>query len=168
MTRLHDLANAAEAARNAQPAQPATPPRRRRVDRRALLVALLIPAAIIVAFGILALIGGDSSRHGMPVTIDRSAAVQAKRAALIAELRQTGVIYKLERPASLPHLWVTPTFLALDYDAKKAVVGLVYAYAATERPGFGDSYGDVLVLRHSLTGAELGTFGRNGLRLASP
>jgi hypothetical protein len=87
--------------------------------------------------------------------------LQAKRIAFIKKGIAAGVFYKLERPASLCHLWVGPQFAGLPFDAKESAVNIVYAYCVTERPAE-----KIVVLKHFATGKQIGAYADGlGLRL---
>jgi hypothetical protein len=87
--------------------------------------------------------------------------LQAKRLAFIKKGITAGVFYKLERPASLCHLWVGPQFAGLPFDAKENAVNVVYAYCITQRPAE-----KIVVLKHFATGKQIGTYADGwGLRL---
>jgi len=89
--------------------------------------------------------GGDK-KATIP-DIDRSPE-QRQRRALIDKLISRGIFQKVERPGEVPHVWVTPLFMALNFDDKQSFISVVYAY-----------YGDDLVsLRDSKTGGRIGTF----------
>ena len=82
-------------------------------------------------------------------TADLSPSKQEERGKLIQQLIQQGVFYKVERPATLPHVWITPSFRALDYDTKQLFVSAVFLY---HQPV------DMVVLKDSLTGERVGSY----------
>lgn len=116
-----------------------------------------VPALAAIFFSPVLLIGGcfilaiSSGRERQPPSIDAdlSPAKQAERKAFIEELIAKGVFYKVEKPATLPHVWITPTFRLLDYDTKRDFVSVVFLYF---QPA------DLVVLKDSLSGQRIGTY----------
>lgn len=97
-------------------------------------------------------------------TIDKSPEMQAKRLALIQELVDKGVFYKVEKPGSVPHVYVTAVFRAIPFDAKQNFVGTVYGYYFD-----GSNFMDNVVLRDALSGKQVGSFSKDsGLELDEP
>lgn len=91
-----------------------------------------------------------------------AADIQAERLALINKLTAAGVFYKLEKPASLCHLWTGPRFAALPFDQNESFVNVVYAYCVT-----GDPAAKIIILKDHLTGNRIGEYSAysGGLRL---
>jgi hypothetical protein len=81
---------------------------------------------------------------------------QDDRNKLISKLLQADIFYKLEQPASLPHLYVGRRFDGLSIDEKQAFIGAVFAYYWCLNGS------QIVVLRESRKGHEIGTF--NSLR----
>lgn len=106
---------------------------------------------------VMALVGGcfmllpdvDHRRSSTVPAADLSPAKQQERKALIDRLISEGVFYKVEQPATLPHVWVTPLFRAMDYDFKQNAVSVVYLYY---QPA------NMVVLKDSLTGERIGSY----------
>ncbi len=94
------------------------------------------------------------------VEIPNSPELQSDRQDFIAKLIVRGVFARLEQPASLPHLWVTPTFMALDFKMKEKFVSIVFAYcyADADEPGRG-----IVVIKDSRTGKRIGSMDGWGL-----
>lgn len=88
------------------------------------------------------------------------AALQAERKAFIDKALREGIFYKIEVPAELPHLWVQPRFLNGDYDTKRKLASVVYAYYFAMNPKH-----DILVIKDSRTGKRIGTYSASGLDL---
>ena len=61
-------------------------------------------------------------------SIDTSQETQAKRYAYMQELIDKGYIQKIEKPGSLPYVWVTPLFYTLDFDAKEIFISVIWTY----------------------------------------
>jgi len=80
---------------------------------------------------------------------DVSPTAQAKRKLLIEELISKGIFYKVERPATLPHVWITPTFRELNYDDKQLFISIVYLYYWPT---------NLVVLKDSRNGERVGSF----------
>ncbi|MEX2216945.1 MAG: hypothetical protein WD768_22725 [Phycisphaeraceae bacterium] len=82
--------------------------------------------------------------------VDASPETQAKRKQLIADLIAKGVFQKVEKPATLPHLWVRPAFYQLDFDTKRDFVSVVAAYYLA------DSGASMVRIFDSKTGKQVG------------
>lgn len=95
-------------------------------------------------------------------SIDASAEMQAKRYNFIQDLVAKGIILKFEKPATLPHVWVTPTFYALDFDMKETFISVVWTYYIVQ-----DSKATTVILYDSKTGKQVGVFAKEygGLKL---
>jgi hypothetical protein len=100
------------------------------------------------------LAGGATLLTGNPSrpAVRADCALQADRLQFIEKLKRLGVVYKLEQPASLPHVYVTPRFMALGIDEKRSLMGAISAYSLCVGAG------DLLRLRDSRSGTDLGTF----------
>lgn len=85
--------------------------------------------------------------------IDKSDAMQAGREKLIQKLINEGVFLKVEVPGSLPRVFVTPAFHALDIETKEKFVSVVYAFYFSDH-----SIRNVVRVMDSRTGKEVGTF----------
>jgi hypothetical protein len=122
-----------------------------------LIVLLLFAGGAIIGI----LTGGQPPKpEPASLILDKSSEAQAKRLDLINRLIAEGVFQKIEVPGNLPRLWVTPKFLAIDFDAKQSFVGVVYAYYFD-----GTDSGDSVRIFDNITGKELGTFTSRGLTL---
>ena len=89
------------------------------------------------------------------------AGVQDQRLDFINRLIGIGVFSKLEKPASLCHLWTGHQFAGLAYDDKSKFVNVVYAYCITA-----DSRANIVVIKDGRTGKRIGSYSSNtGLRL---
>jgi DNA-directed RNA polymerase subunit RPC12/RpoP len=81
---------------------------------------------------------------------DRSPALQAQRKALIEKLIANGVFQKFEKHDNgFAHVWVTPVFMALDFDDKQSFISVVAAYASDE--GY-------VTVKDSKTNKRIGSF----------
>jgi len=88
--------------------------------------------------------------------IDKSAKMEAGRDQFIQKAMRLGLIRKV----GCPSVWVTPTFMAIDFDAKAALANVVYAYCFTSV-----ELGNVIRLRSSVSGKDVGTYSSRGLRM---
>lgn len=79
--------------------------------------------------------------------------LQQKRLSAINELTTVGVFYKVDKPGTFAHVWVTPLFYALDYDKKQVAISVVYAYYITEDPK-----SECVLLFDSRTGKQVGKY----------
>jgi len=77
----------------------------------------------------------------------------------VEKLKTQGYVHKVESERELPQLWVTPKFLRLDFDTKKALCSAVCAFVheIPER-GKGDPLRHSLALHHSISGKKIGSF----------
>jgi hypothetical protein len=104
---------------------------------------------------------GSTSYSSNLIQIDKSSEAQTKRKQLIDNLIAQGVFAKVEMPGTRPYIWVTPSFYALEYDAKTSFTRLVWSYYF----GPNDRYEGV-TLRDNITGKNVGTFDMvSGLKL---
>jgi hypothetical protein len=69
----------------------------------------------------------ETARPG-GIKIDREPETQAKRKTLLQGLSNEGVFIKAELPGGVPWVWVGPAFYTLDFETKRAAVGIVYSY----------------------------------------
>lgn len=115
--------------------------------------------------------GGAAAPSGSPASTAQTQAAptkvqpdgkQGEREAFIQKLITQGVFLKAEVPGNLPHLWVTPTFYALDFDTKSKFVNVVYAYYIMKDPML-----NMVVLYDSQTGKKVGVYAEEygGLKL---
>ena len=138
--------------------QPAKPKK-----RRWLIKGLLIFVGFLF---LMSAIGNCSKYQEKARTVkDGSSATQAKqqsaaevakqpeRKKYIEELIEKGVFQKVEATGSLPHLWVEPTFYALDFETKQTFVSVVYAYYVT----MDDQY-TLVKLNDGRSGKEIGKY----------
>jgi hypothetical protein len=96
--------------------------------------------------------------------IDKSPEAQAKRLALIQELVDKGVFDKVEKPGSLPHVYITSAFRAVPFDTKREFLGVVYAYYFD-----GAGLADAVVLKDAQSGKPVGSFSpASGVELDEP
>ena len=95
-------------------------------------------------------------------TVDKSAAMQAKRRELIDKLIKQGVFQKVEVPGSLPRIWVRPVFYTLDFDTKESFVSVVYAFYFD-----GSNASDMVRIFDSRSGKQVGRYSAliGGLKL---
>ncbi len=77
-------------------------------------------------------------------------AQQEKRKELIDKLTASGIFYKVVTVGNTPHVWVTPLFMALNFDDKQNFISVVCAYY--------DS--DMVTIKNSRTGERIGSFSR--------
>lgn len=128
--------------------------------KRILLISVILAAMLLSACG--APTTTPTPTKPAPAPVKVSPELQQKRLALIEDLISEGVFHKVEKPATYPHVWVTPLFHSLDFDDKQAFISVVYAYYITKDPA-----SDIVVLYDSKTGNEVGTYAEvySGLKL---
>lgn len=86
---------------------------------------------------------------------------QADRKAFIEKMINNGLIREIEMPGELPHIWITPEFLALDYKQKEAFTNVVFSYYHLMNEKI-----DMVVLKNVKTGEKIGWYsGEYGLTL---
>ena len=104
--------------------------------------------------------GANDSIFARRTHVDTSPELQRERREFIAKLRRLGLITKVECPADYPRVYVTELFMLLDVDTKKKFLGVIlaYYYAGQNIGGL-----QMLILRDSRTGVQLGTFDGLGI-----
>lgn len=129
----------------------------------------VLAAVVLVLFAILS--GGDPSPPkqaeqpaGPPaewLELDRSEEMQDRRVALIQQLHTAGIISRIEKPATLPYIYVGPGWYELEADDQLNFVNGVLTYYYAENPKATTAF-----LRDRRTGKDIGgyTF-RTGLIL---
>jgi hypothetical protein len=92
-----------------------------------------------------------------PADFDGSPQKQAERQQFIENLMAQGLVLTTEYSGSLPKLWVTSQFLALDEKNQNKFLSVVYAYWVGAREDFGGSgfFWDGLVIKID-NGTQLG------------
>lgn len=91
-------------------------------------------------------------------------AQQQQRRDLVDKLIAKGVFHKVDlpkQPGELPHVWVTPLFLSLDFNDKQNFISVVYGLYY---PAWGGTANQV-VLVDSKTGKQVGTLDSSGLHM---
>ncbi len=90
------------------------------------------------------------------------AGMQDDRLALINDLMNKGIFYKISKRSKFPHLYVKPRFYSLNFDDKQSFVSVVYAYYLTKDPK-----ATMVVLFDSRTNKKIGVFSKvdRGLKL---
>jgi len=85
---------------------------------------------------------------------------QKKRLEIIEDMKENNIIYKIEKLAKYPHVYVGTTFYSLDYDQKSTLMNLILSYYITEDPK-----SDTVILYDNRSGNNIGTFTKSGLKL---
>ena len=60
--------------------------------------------------------------------LDKSPEMQAQRKAFLEETIRDGYFTKVEPGSGIPKVWVTLKFMGVDFEAKGALISVVYAY----------------------------------------
>ncbi|MCP5421740.1 MAG: hypothetical protein H6959_02375 [Chromatiaceae bacterium] len=123
---------------------------------------------ILIIFGVYVAVKTPPSTSGNEVAaqssgiaaLDRSAEKQAERKQFIEKLIGMGVLYKVEVPAELPHIYVAPGFYALNIDDKQRFINVVYAYFVAQNPK-----ANIATLYDSKSSNKIGMFTERGLDL---
>lgn len=76
---------------------------------------------------------------------------QPERQNAIAELTQRRVISKIEKPGSLPRVYVGSAFYALNFDQKRVIMELIYCYHFTGDDG-------IVRIFEPMNGKEIGKY----------
>lgn len=97
-------------------------------------------------------------------TITKPEELQTKRQHMIICLIREGIFDRIEMPGTLPHLWVGPTFMNLDFKTKKSFVEVVYAYYF-DRPDRKqiEIWGDSVRIKDVFTGKDIGSYSLGNL-----
>lgn len=82
--------------------------------------------------------------------------MQAKRSVFIESLQDNGIATKIEKPGSIPKMWVTAKFLEGQFDAKNSICNAVYAFYFPN-PADAD-LGNHLQIIDSVSGNQVGTY----------
>jgi len=123
-----------------------------------LIVLLII---VMTSVSVFFYFDGASQQQGQKMLVDVSPAMQAKRLQLIEQMRQNNIIQKIDIPGTIPHVWVTPVFYALNYDEKNTFIGVIAAYYSAI-----NSSSVALTLYDSRSGKKVGYFSSElGLRM---
>jgi hypothetical protein len=107
--------------------------------------------------------GPTTTASRSTLVTDKSPAKQAERKQFIEKIIAQGLIQKVDTTGgSLPKMFVRPSFNNLDLDTKQSFASVVYAYYFD-----GSNFTDVVVLRDSRTGKDIGNYNPNpgGLKL---
>lgn len=126
------------------------PVRRRRIIH---WLVLLVLVAIIVG----GIYREDDGRGWKPSPA--SVAKQGDRLQAVQRLIDEGIAERFQADKCV--LWVTPAFLALDFEAKQDVLNPVWSYCIVES----SSYYATLALNDSVSGGQIGYVNQYGLRL---
>lgn len=104
----------------------------------------------------------SSSNPTQTPTTTVSVELQSKRLEFINKLIAQGIFQKVEKPAIYPRVWVTPLFMALNFDDKQLFIGVVYSYYVTQ-----NSQCDMVLLYDSKIGKEIGIYAKEygGLKM---
>lgn len=81
-------------------------------------------------------------------------ALQAQRKELIDVAIEEGYVQKIEKPWQVPHVWVTPLFMQINFEDKAKFCSAVYSYHFPN-PNESEKY---ISLYHSISGKEVGTY----------
>ena len=110
---------------------------------------ILIVAAVI---GLIALGGSVDEVEVDPAEhVDATPEAQERRAALLEQLAEQGVFYKVEKNAVFPHIYVGRAFYSLSIDDKKGFVNAAGVYHWVRDPE-----ADIAVLKDWQSGKEIG------------
>jgi len=82
---------------------------------------------------------------------------QKQRKAYIQKAISLGIIKKIDQPATLPHMWVTPIWQEMDFDDKANIAGVVFGYYYIDS----DGRIDLVRIRDSKTGKDIGTYAKD-------
>lgn len=121
---------------------------------------------IVLSFWLFAVLtDNDSTTRTASITapaikIDTSPKMQAERKKFMQKLQKMNVIYKIDVPGDLPHVYVSSGFYSLKIDDKKSFMSVVYAYYLAQNPK-----ATIVALYDSRSGKQIGTFTHRGLEL---
>ena len=111
---------------------------------------------LVLVLAVLFFIGSISGKSNNQIAhqaIDKSDGMQSKREALINELKQRGIVTKITANDHAVRVSVSPSFYALDFDAKQSMISAIFAYHLAQNPNIG--FARVL---DSRTNKEIGKF----------
>jgi hypothetical protein len=123
----------------------------------------LIALTVVIVLGCIAWVASTVSSQKSTSTqttatatkpvVDNSPEMQRGRLELISELKTAGVFYKVEKPGTYAHVWVTPLFYALAFEKKQDFIGVVFAYYVSEDPK-----SELVLLFDSQNGKQVGKY----------
>jgi hypothetical protein len=102
----------------------------------------------------------SSSKVSVVKELDANPEKQKQRKAFIVKLIGQGILYKVEVPGELPHIYVSSGFYRLNIEDKQSFISVVYAYYLAQ-----DSRANIATLYDSKTGKQIGMFTERGLDL---
>lgn len=115
-----------------------------------VVIGCLMLAAILVIIGVAI---GTCGKDSDSPKYTASPELQQQRLTWINNAIAEGIFYKVEVPGSVPHLWVTPTFMGLSYDDKESFVNVVWSYYICQNPDY-----DTVILYDSISGKQVGEY----------
>jgi len=126
--------------------------------------AAVVLVGLIIVLGVATNLTDDGSPAPAAkprVKTGHSPELQGQREKLLTELRDLGIIGRIDCRDRVADAWIEPAFYALDFDSKQKFSSVVYAYC------FGTSEENAVVtLRDNRTGKEAGEFSAlRGLRM---
>ncbi len=92
-------------------------------------------------------------------TIKEPEKLQSDRRNFVISLIRKGFFDRIEMPATLPRVWVSPVFMSLDFQTKSKYVEIVYAYYF-DSPNRKNSeqFGDTVLLKDVYSGKTIGSY----------
>lgn len=120
-------------------------------------IVLIILVVFVLAIN---LITPDGGSEPVPLNVDISQKKQLEREKLISDLKQKGIVQKIDQQNSIPNVYVSDAFKALDNFEKEELLTEIstYYYAQHKRSS-------MVIIRDSSSGEKLGSYSQNGLSL---
>lgn len=147
-----------EISRNADKCPSCGSPQKKKTSRLTWLFLILIIIVVYVSMN--PSTPSATQNSSAASKLDESPAKQAERKLFIEKLIKNGILYKVEVPAELPHIYVSSGFYSLNVDDKQSFINVVYAYYLAQNPR-----ANIATLHDSKSGKQIGMFTGRGLDL---
>lgn len=120
-------------------------------------IVLIVLVLFVLAINFITPDGGSEP---VPLNVDISQKKQIEREKLISDLKQKGIIQKIDQQNSLPNVYVGNAFKALDDFEKEELLTEIstYYYAQKRRSS-------MVIIRDAASGEKIGSYSQNGLSL---
>jgi hypothetical protein len=145
----HEVSSSAKRCPNCGCSNPSTP----QWLMATVACLFLMPFVLIGGCVILAVATGEKPKP-TATAADVSPAAQAERKALIEKLIGRGIFQKVDRPGTIPQVWITPTYRLLNYDDKVTFIEVAFVYFFPTI----ETYGEHVRLKDSISGETVGSY----------
>jgi hypothetical protein len=102
----------------------------------------------------------DSASQKLENEIEDTKYLQAKRKQIMDEMVSGGIAERIENPAGEPFVYVMKPFYRLTFNEQASLINVIWSYYITE-----DRKSNVVTIYDDITGQEVGTYSRAGLKM---